>query len=132
MTQKKNDHENMSTRMFKELGLDDKVQKVLAENEFEKLFPIQEAAIPLILSGNDIIGQAHTGTGKTTAYALPLLTRMIRSNNGNIGKSLQILIMVPTRELAVQVRNEIVVRPHEGPPKARQPHKLPAIPQRLC
>jgi ATP-dependent RNA helicase DeaD len=110
MTQKKNDNETtLSTRTFKELGLDEKVQKALAENGFEKPFPIQEAAIPLILSGNDIIGQAHTGTGKTTAYALPLLTKMIRSsNNGNIGKSLQILIMVPTRELAMQVRNEIV------------------------
>jgi ATP-dependent RNA helicase DeaD len=111
MTQKKNDHETatLSTRTFKDLGLDEKVQKALAENGFEKPFPIQEAAIPLILSGSDIIGQAHTGTGKTTAYALPLLTKMIRSsNNGNIGRSLQILIMVPTRELAMQVRNEIV------------------------
>jgi ATP-dependent RNA helicase DeaD len=115
MTQKKNNNNvndetaTLSTHTFKELGLDEKVQKALAENGFEKPFPIQEAAIPLILSGNDIIGQAHTGTGKTTAYALPLLTKMIHnSNNGNIGKSLQVLIMVPTRELAMQVRNEIV------------------------
>ena len=97
MFQKNNDHHEttaLSTHTFKELGLDGKIQKALAENGFEKPFPIQEAAIPLILSGSDIIGQAHTGTGKTTAYALPLLTRMIRSsNNGNIGKSLQILIM---------------------------------------
>jgi ATP-dependent RNA helicase DeaD len=111
MTQTKNDQETaaLSTHTFKELGLDGKIEKALAENGFDKPFPIQEAVIPLILSGSDVIGQAHTGTGKTTAYALPLLTRMIRSsNNGNIGKSLQVLIMVPTRELAVQVRNEIV------------------------
>ena len=76
MTQKKHDHDTaaLSTHTFRELGLDGKIQKALAENGFEKPFPIQEAAIPLILSCSDIIGQAHTGTGKTTAYALPLLT----------------------------------------------------------
>ena len=88
---------------FKDLGLGEKVLKALAENGFESPFPIQEAAIPLILQGKDIIGQAHTGTGKTAAFALPLLTKV---NNGN--RSVQALILVPTRELAVQVTNEIV------------------------
>ena len=110
MTHKLNSHEpaTLSTRTFKELGIDEKIGQALAENGFEKPFPIQEAVIPLILSGNDVIGQAHTGTGKTTAYALPLLTKMVRGSDGAGSKSLQVLIMVPTRELAMQVRNEIV------------------------
>ena len=114
MTHKLNDHaSSMTTRSFKELGIDEKILKALAENGFEKPFPIQNEVIPLVLSGNDVIGQAHTGTGKTTAYALPLLTKIVRASNNNINdnngsKSLQVLVMVPTRELAMQVRNEIV------------------------
>src|ERR671938_1625437 len=64
-------------------------------------FPIQETSIPLILKGIDVVGQAHTGTGKTAAFSLPILTRVKR--NGPI----QALVLVPTRELAVQVTNEI-------------------------
>lgn len=92
-----------SATTFKDLGLDEKVQKALAENGFEKPFPIQEAAIPLVLEGKDVIGQAHTGTGKTAAFALPLLTKVKNSN-----RQVQALILVPTRELAVQVTSEIV------------------------
>jgi ATP-dependent RNA helicase DeaD len=92
-----------SATTFAALGLDDKVQRALVENGFEKPFPIQEAAIPLILQGKDIIGQAHTGTGKTAAFALPLLTRIKSSS-----KSVQALVLVPTRELAIQVTNEII------------------------
>jgi len=77
------------------------ILKALKENKFETPFPIQEAAIPLILKGLDVIGQAHTGTGKTAAFSLPILTKIKR--NGPI----QALILVPTRELAVQVTNEI-------------------------
>ncbi|MEO9363074.1 MAG: DEAD/DEAH box helicase [Nitrososphaera sp.] len=95
--------EESATTTFKDLGLDEKVQKALAENGFEKPFPIQEAAIPIILQGKDVIGQAHTGTGKTAAFGLPLLSRV---NSGN--RQIQALILVPTRELAVQVTNELV------------------------
>ena len=77
------------------------ILKALKENKFDTPFPIQEAAIPLILKGLDVIGQAHTGTGKTAAFSLPILTKIKR--NGPI----QALILVPTRELAVQVTNEI-------------------------
>ncbi len=73
----------------------------LEENGFKEPFPIQEAAIPKILEGIDVIGQAHTGTGKTAAFVLPILTKI------NPEKGLQALIVVPTRELAVQVNNEI-------------------------
>jgi len=77
------------------------ILKALKENKFETPFPIQEAAIPLILKGLDVIGQAHTGTGKTAAFALPILTKIKRDG------PIQALILVPTRELAVQVTNEI-------------------------
>ncbi len=77
------------------------ILKALKEHKFDTPFPIQEAAIPIILKGRDVIGQAHTGTGKTAAFSLPILSKIKR--NGPI----QVLILVPTRELAVQVTNEI-------------------------
>jgi len=86
---------------FKELGLSVEVLRALDENGFKDPFPIQELSIPLILKGMDVIGQAHTGTGKTAAFSLPILNNIKR--NGPI----QALILVPTRELAMQVTNEI-------------------------
>jgi ATP-dependent RNA helicase DeaD len=77
------------------------INRALRENKFEAPFPIQEAAIPFVLKGVDVVGQAHTGTGKTAAFSLPILTKVKR--NGPI----QALILVPTRELAVQVTTEI-------------------------
>jgi ATP-dependent RNA helicase DeaD len=89
------------TPTFKELGMSAEILKALEENGFKMPFPIQEEAIPYILKGVDVIGQAHTGTGKTAAFSLPLLTKL--KPNGPI----QVLILVPTRELAMQVTNEI-------------------------
>jgi ATP-dependent RNA helicase DeaD len=88
-------------KTFRELGLDESVNRALKENGLEEPFPIQAAAIPLVLQGKDVVGQAHTGTGKTAAFALPLLT-MIKRN-----RPVQALVLVPTRELAVQVTSEI-------------------------
>jgi ATP-dependent RNA helicase DeaD len=89
------------TKTFQELGLGAEINKALKENKFEAPFPIQEAAIPFVLKGVDVVGQAHTGTGKTAAFSLPILTKVKR--NGPI----QALILVPTRELAMQVTTEI-------------------------
>jgi len=89
------------TKTFEELGLSAQLTKALSENGFETPFPIQEAAIPLVLEGKDVVGQAHTGTGKTAAFGLPILQR-IKANG-----SVQALILAPTRELAVQVATEI-------------------------
>jgi ATP-dependent RNA helicase DeaD len=89
------------TKTFEELGLSADLLKALRENKFESPFPIQEAAIPLILQGRDVVGQAHTGTGKTAAFGLPILSRIKPEG------SVQALILTPTRELAVQVTNEI-------------------------
>ncbi len=86
---------------FKELGLTVEALKALDENGFKDPFPIQELSIPLMLRGVDVIGQAHTGTGKTAPFSLPIVSNVKR--NGPI----QALILVPTRELAMQVTNEI-------------------------
>ena len=86
---------------FEQLGLSKEIIKALRENGFESPFPIQQEAIPPILKGLDIIGQAHTGTGKTAAFSLPMLKRV--KPKGPI----QSLVLVPTRELAVQVTYEI-------------------------
>ena len=86
---------------FEQLGLSREIIKALRENGFESPFPIQQEAIPPILKGLDIIGQAHTGTGKTAAFSLPMLKRV--KPKGPI----QSLVLVPTRELAVQVTYEI-------------------------
>ena len=86
---------------FEELGVSPPLIRALEEIGFARPFPIQEASIPFILQGHDVIGQAHTGTGKTAAFCLPVLSRL--KNNGPV----QFLILVPTRELAVQVTHEI-------------------------
>ena len=86
---------------FQQLGLGAEILKAVKEIGFEDPFPIQEAAIPFILKGIDVIGQAHTGTRKTAAFSLPILTRIQRKG------PVQALILVPTRELAVQVTSEI-------------------------
>lgn len=88
------------TTKFEELRLSDEIIRALRDNGFEAPFPIQQEAIPFILRGIDVIGQAHTGTGKTAAFALPILTRLKRRG------PLQAVILVPTRELAVQVTTE--------------------------
>src|ERR687889_1970182 len=88
-------------KTFQELGIDVETTKALKENGYEDPFPIQQEAIPLLLKGIDVIGQAHTGTGKTAAFALPILTKIRRRG------PIQALILVPTRELAVQVSAEI-------------------------
>ena len=89
------------TGLFDELGLNKKLLLALKESGYTVPFPIQEKAIPIILQGNDVIGQAHTGTGKTAAYSLPILMKMKNVRN------VQALVLVPTRELAIQVAKEM-------------------------
>ena len=89
------------TGLFDELGLNKKLLLALKESGYTVPFPIQEKAIPIILQGNDVIGQAHTGTGKTAAYSLPILMKIKNA------RSAQALVLVPTRELAIQVAKEM-------------------------
>ena len=86
---------------FKELNLRSELLKAVESLGFETPSPIQAKAIPLVLEGKDILGQAQTGTGKTAAFGLPILN-LIQQGGG-----LQALVMCPTRELAVQVAQEI-------------------------
>lgn len=86
---------------FDELGLDPDILRSLEAMNFHEMTPVQEATIPIILNDNDLIGCAQTGTGKTAAYTLPLLDKLIRKpNSDNVVRS---LIVVPTRELAMQI-----------------------------
>src|SRR3954471_11937060 len=70
-------------------------------------FPIQALALPVALAGNDVIGQARTGTGKTLAFGVPLLQRTILSATEQRDKRASALVVVPTRELCVQVTNDL-------------------------
>src|SRR3954471_12542585 len=83
---------------FADLGLDEKVLKALADVGYETPSPIQAAPTPPLLAGRDVVGLAQTGTGKTAAFALPILSRLDLSQ-----KTPQALVLAPTRELAVQV-----------------------------
>lgn len=87
---------------FSELGLKDELLKAIKRSGFEEATPIQEQTIPLALAGRDVIGQAQTGTGKTAAFALPILQNLDKHN-----KVIQALIIEPTRELAIQTQEEL-------------------------
>ncbi len=91
---------------FAALGLDDAIVKAVLALGYEEATPIQRAAIPVLLTGADIIGQAGTGTGKTAAFALPLLHRLIATPAATKGVP-RAMILVPTRELAMQVAEAI-------------------------
>jgi ATP-dependent RNA helicase DeaD len=83
---------------FKDLGLNPAIQQALDELGYQDPTPIQEEAIPQLLDGHDVIGQAQTGTGKTAAFGLPLLQYLDPENN-----EVQAIVMTPTRELCIQV-----------------------------
>ncbi|MCB1756890.1 MAG: DEAD/DEAH box helicase, partial [Gammaproteobacteria bacterium] len=83
---------------FKSLGLLPAVLKAVEELGYEQPSPIQSESIPLLLEGHDLLGQAQTGTGKTAAFALPLLSRLDLES-----RDTQVLVLTPTRELAIQV-----------------------------
>mmetsp|Transcript_15453 Transcript_15453/g.41851 ORF Transcript_15453/g.41851 Transcript_15453/m.41851 type:complete len:698 (+) Transcript_15453:110-2203(+) len=101
---------------FEELGLDPRLVRALAKRDFTKPTPVQQDAIPRTLEGKDIVARARTGSGKTLAYLLPALHRILLASapSGNssaaggsgLGGSFQALILVPTRELCEQVRQE--------------------------
>ena len=88
----------MSTPSFAELELSEPVLRAVQDVGYESPSPIQAATIPVLLAGGDMLGQAQTGTGKTAAFALPILTRIDVTR-----RETQVLVLVPTRELAIQV-----------------------------
>ncbi len=92
----------MTTETFADFGLHPDLVQTITELGFTDPTPIQQAAIPLLLAGRDLIGQAQTGTGKTAAFGLPLLQRVTPRQKG-----VQALVLAPTRELAIQVAEAI-------------------------
>ena len=90
---------------FSELGISPDILQALASKGIDSPFPIQEQAIPIALTGQDLIGQAKTGTGKTLGFGLPMLERL--GLNPELGA--KALVVVPTRELAIQVAEDLVL-----------------------
>ena len=94
--------EEKEGRRYEDAGIDDRILRAVKELGFEHMTPIQEQAIPLFMTGRDIIGQAQTGTGKTAAFGIPILQKINPEN-----RSLQAVILCPTRELAMQAADEL-------------------------
>ena len=97
-----------STSSFQDFGLDTRILDALAERGYSEPTPIQTKAIPPVLEGRDVVGLAQTGTGKTAAFTLPLLQRMIEDTDPDLDGVVQILVLSPTRELAAQIRKCVV------------------------
>lgn len=88
---------------FKELNIQEPVLKALSEKGYEKPTPIQEQAIPVALSGSDLLGIAQTGTGKTAAFAIPVIQWLNRKPATTGKRKIRALVLTPTRELAIQI-----------------------------
>lgn len=91
----------MEFTKFEELELNPNILRAVEDMGFEEMSPIQAKAIPMMLTGKDILGQAQTGTGKTAAFAIPLLQKVDPKD-----RTLQAIVLCPTRELAIQVAEE--------------------------
>lgn len=95
--------ETSSNKLFSDLALIEPLQRALRDLRYEKPTPIQEQAIPLLLEGKDLLGCAQTGTGKTAAFALPLLQNLAKSKLRPRSRQALVLVLAPTRELALQI-----------------------------
>ena len=93
----------MTLSTFAELGVAEPLQRALHAENYLNPTPIQQQAIPLLLQGKDLLGIAQTGTGKTAAFALPLLQRLSESDRRAPARGAKALILAPTRELAIQI-----------------------------
>ncbi|GAA4781048.1 DEAD/DEAH box helicase [Actinomycetospora chlora] len=123
-------HDEPAASGFATLGLDDRLLPTLAAAGFDTPTPIQAETIPLLLAGRDVLGLAQTGTGKTAAFALPMISAVEPAQ-----KNVQALVLTPTRELAIQVAEAIerlgtavpgleVVQLYGGAPYGPQLHGL--------
>ena len=95
---------------FKNLQLAEPLARAVAEMGYEQMTPIQAQAIPVVLTGRDVMGAAQTGTGKTAAFSLPLLQRLLKHENASTSPArhpVRALVLLPTRELADQVAQQI-------------------------
>ncbi len=100
------------TQAYSSLALADPLKRAVADMGYEFMTPIQEQAIPVVLSGQDVMGAAQTGTGKTAAFSLPLLQRLLKHENTSASPArhpVRALVLLPTRELADQVAQQIAM-----------------------
>ncbi len=98
------------TNSFSNLFLAEPLSRAVAEMGYESMTPIQAEAIPVVLEGRDVMGAAQTGTGKTAAFSLPLLQRLLKHENTSASPArhpVRALVLLPTRELAVQVAQQV-------------------------
>ncbi len=95
---------NVKSVPFSSLGLSEQVLKAVEDMGYQDATPIQAQAIPLIIEGNDVIGQSQTGTGKTAAFSLPIIEDILKNPHSGV----HTLILCPTRELAMQACEEIL------------------------
>jgi superfamily II DNA/RNA helicase len=96
--------------LFNSVGLSESLQRAVAAQGYTVMTPIQAKAIPIVLAGRDVMGAAQTGTGKTAAFSLPLLHKMLRHENASMSPArhpVRALVIAPTRELADQVAANI-------------------------
>jgi ATP-dependent RNA helicase DeaD len=102
------EHSTETIDGFESLGLSAEIARTLSSLGYEEPTPIQKEAIPPLLAGRDVVGQAATGTGKTAAFALPLIEMLAAERKGKgQGQGVRALVLVPTRELAMQVAQAI-------------------------
>src|ERR1700753_3038575 len=94
-------------KTFAEIGVRDEIVRALAEKGIEHPFAIQELTLPVALSGDDVIGQARTGMGKTFGFGVPLLQRITADTVRLLTGTPRALVVVPTRELCLQVTNDL-------------------------
>jgi len=102
---------------FAQLQLAAPLARAVAEMGYESMTPIQAQAIPVVLQGRDVMGAAQTGTGKTAAFSLPLLQRMLKHENASTSPArhpVRALVLLPTRELADQVAEQVKLAQHRG------------------
>src|SRR3954468_20467341 len=100
----------MSESAFSKLSLAEPLARAVADMGYESMTPIQAQAIPVVLTGKDVMGAAQTGTGKTAAFSLPLLQRMLKHENASTSPArhpVRALVLLPTRELADQVAQQV-------------------------
>lgn len=100
----------MSESAFSQLSLAEPLARAVAEMGYESMTPIQAQAIPVVLQGRDVMGAAQTGTGKTAAFSLPLLQRLLKHENASTSPArhpVRALVLLPTRELADQVAQQV-------------------------
>ena len=98
------------TTKYSDLALAEPLKRAVADMGYETMTPIQAQAIPVVLAGQDVMGAAQTGTGKTAAFSLPLLQRLLKHETASLSPArhpVRALVLLPTRELAVQVADQV-------------------------